>query len=426
MTRIKLEGEAFIAVSMYLLVFYLCLPISMIYLNSFLIYVIAFLSAICFIVGLILLNKCVHLICFLIIFAFTFLYWQITWSVQLGTFSYVYYCFASLSFIFGGMVLHSSYNNARLRHLFFYITIIFFVTAITSIIGLSVYPLAARELARGSTYDTSLDFTTYKNIYRTMNIASWSQIYGMLFGIPVSIMVWKKKRNLFFLAMCVSLLAAIVASQITFAVILAFVLIVGVFVSRDNNIKTLILIWILLITILILMLYLDYFLSFIVNISENMGFDFLTTKLDDLRVLLLDGNAIGDAASRGELYQRSIMTFSKNPLFGLLTIGKASLDNVGFHSEFLDLLATLGLVGLIVLILSVGGYLRFLKKINNNTRRDLLIIFIGFILLFILNPVLNSPQIFVGAFLYPLLASKYCFMIGENKEKKRKFIITVR
>ena len=48
--KIRLTGETFIALSVYLLGFYLCLPISMVFLNSVFIYIITFSAAFFFIV----------------------------------------------------------------------------------------------------------------------------------------------------------------------------------------------------------------------------------------------------------------------------------------------------------------------------------------------------------------------------------------
>lgn len=418
--RIRLKGEMLIAVSMFLLIFYLCIPISMVFLNSILIYLIVFFAGGFFVAGLVILKKRKYLISHLIIFIFMFFFWRITWSVQLDSVSYVCYCFVSLCFVFGGMILYTSENKALIRGLFLYLTMIYFITAVTSIIGLNVYPLAARELARGSTYDTSLDFTIYKNIYRRMNIASWSQIYGMMFAIPVSLMIWKRKGKPLYIVFCIALILSMIASQITFAVLLSMVLAVAVYISRKKSRKTIILSLALLITAAILLMNLEYFLTYTVELSKEAGLDFLTTKLNDMKILLLYRNAVGDASGRGALYQTSLDTFFRNPVFGLLIEGKATHDQIGFHSEFFDLLGTLGIMGLIVIITSLMGYYGFLRRIEKDIRRDLIIIFIGFIGLFVFNPVFNSPQIFAGAFLYPLLASKSYFHEEKERDKRKR------
>ena len=116
--RIRLKGEMLIAVSMFLLIFYLCIPISMVFLNSILIYLIVFFAGGFFVAGLVILKKRKYLISHLIIFIFMFFFWRITWSVQLDSVSYVCYCFVSLCFVFGGMILYTSENKALIRVLF--------------------------------------------------------------------------------------------------------------------------------------------------------------------------------------------------------------------------------------------------------------------------------------------------------------------
>ena len=417
--RIKINGEVLIIGSLYLLVFYLCLPFSMVVLNSILIRLLVIVSAALFVIGLIITNRLKQLIVFLVLFLFTLVYWIITWSVQLDSLSYVYYSFASLLFVFGGIILYQCEDETLLKHLFVFITIIFLITAITSIFGLRIYPRATRELARGSTYDTSLDFTEYKTIYRRMNIASWSQAYGMLFTIPASIMIWKNKRNPIFIIFPILTAVMLVAAQITFAVLLAVLLIVLILIIRKSNVKTVILLLFFAFIALVLLFNMEPLLTAAVNLSRKAGFSFLTTKLNDMKELLVNNNAIGDAAGRGMLYSTSLNTFLSNPVAGLVLDGKATTETIGFHSEFFDFIGSFGLTGLIVVLASFAGYYDFLRKVDHKYRKDLMIVFIGFIVLFILNPVFNSPQIFVGAFLYPILASRFCEMSKTDKHLKR-------
>ncbi|NBH32785.1 hypothetical protein D3Z58_04280 [Clostridiaceae bacterium] len=416
--KIKINGEGMIAAAMYLLVFYLCLPFSMILLNSMMIRLIMLISTCLLFGGMIVLKKEKQIFSLSILFLFMFLYWQITWRSQLDKISYVYYCFVSLAFVFGGMILYYGKNESLLRHLFLFITIIYFITALTSIAGLNVYPLAARELARGSTYDTSLDFTTYKEIYRKMNIVSWSQAYGMLFGIPVSLMIWKKKKKAFYIVLLAALFLMMIQSQITFAVLLAIVLIVASIMCSESKTKTIFITMFFSIIAIVVLMNLEEVLTMAVCLAEEAGFEFLTTKLNDMKILLVYRDAVGDASARGMLYQTSIETFLGNPFFGLMDSGRASLDQIGYHSELFDFVGTFGLFGLFVIFASFVGYFSFLKKTGLESRKDLGIIFVGFIGAFIFNPVFNSPQVFAGAFLYPLLACRYCSIRGREEQGK--------
>lgn len=415
--RISIIGDTLIIVSMYLLIIYLCLPVSMIYLNSMLIRMIILFSAFSFVTGMAIKNKLGSLIYLGGLFFVTTLFWVIAWKAKLDSIVYVYYCFASLTFIFGGMVLYSSNNDSTLKRLFIFLTAIYFFTSITTTCGLQKYPLAVRELGRGSTYDISLNYTERIAVYRSMNIASWSQIYGMIFAIPTSLFIWKMKKNLFFLVFSVALIIMVFFSQVTFAVLLAVTLAFGVIFCGKRGMKTIVMSLFLLILALCILVSMEEILSFMIQVSDAVGLNFLSIKLTDLKMLLVYGSAVGDASARGELYFQSLRTFMRSPIIGLLAGGKRGLDSIGYHSDFFDILGTFGLVGLIIMIISIGKYFGFLQRVKTDAKRDLEIIMVGFVALFVFNPVLNSPQIFVGAFLYPLLGAKYCQI--ESKSKKR-------
>ena len=414
------NGECFIAVSIVLLVFYLCLPISMAFMTSVAIRILVVLATASFLIGIIMLQRWRYLVVIIILFAFMFLYWRITWSIKLDGFYYVYYCFAGLVFVFSGLILYKSNNRDLINRLFIYITIVFVVTAVTSIIGLSIYPLAARELGRPTSYN-NMDASTYTTLYRTMNIAGWGQVYGLLFGIPATFMVWKNTKKPTFLVFCILLLIMLALSQLTYGVLLAVAFLI---ISLIINVKKKSMIVVLLavfIAVLVILANLNSILTYVVKLYDNAGLGFLSTKLSDFKTLIINQTAVGDASARVGLYSRSIHTFINNPLFGLIFYGKADPSLISFHSEFLDILGALGLVGLIIVAVSVFHYFRFLVTLKNNTTKMLVLILIGFIVLFIINPVFHSPQIFAGAFLYPLLASRYCCLKEENQLNYKQY-----
>lgn len=418
--RIKYDGVTFIAVALGLLFIYLCLPFSMVVLNSLLIKVLVITAAACFIMGLLLINRLEYVLSLILLFAFLFIYWKITWSIHVETLVYVYYCFTALAFVLGGIVLYLYADYTLLKKLFWFFTAVYFITAITTLIGLMLYPLAARELGRGSTYDGSNEFATHVETYRRLNIASWSQVYGMVFILPVALLIWKNKRECFFFVFGLVLFVMLMASQLTFAVLLATILTIALVFLKGKSTKAFIITSVAIIIGLAVLINLDAVLSIIIEFTEAMKLDFLSTKLNDLKVLLVYKDAVGDANSRAELYQVSLSTFMGSPLYGLLLSGKATLKTIGYHSEFFDVLGSFGLVGLLVTTIAFCGYGYFVNKHGHEFRRELRFIFIGFVALFVFNPVFGSPQIFAGAFLYPLLASRYMqlerFSWLKNKE----------
>ena len=419
----KITGERLIAASEALLILYQCLPITISLLNSFLIRGLVLVAAVLFISGLLLLNKWRYLFEFVSLFLLTLLFWNTVWRQTSDSSSYVYYCFASLSFAFGGAVIYQHARHYTVRRLFLLLTAVYLITAITSTIGLRIYPLAAREMARGSTYDTSLDFETYKTIYRRMNIAGWGQIYGMLFVIPCCLLLWKRKRNALYLILLAFVELAIVFSQITFAVILSVLFICAFYlIGRENSFKAVLIVFFAAIVFAVVLLNLNGVLTFAIDLSDKIGFSFLTDKLGDLRQLLVNNQVIGDASSRGELYAASLRSFTQSPLYGLIFDSNVTPDKIGRHSELFDLLGALGMIGAAGILYSVVSYIRFIWSTGKGCRKELLIIFFGFLALFMLNPVFNSPPIFVGAFLYPVLCVKMCLVKDTEPECIKKLL----
>ena len=88
---------------------------------------------------------------------------------------------------------------------------------------------------------------------------------------------------------------------------------------------------------------------------------------------------------------------------------------IGYHSELFDVIGSMGILGIILIITIAVSWLRFSSCITDSYKhRFLIVMFIVFCLIFILNPVFYSPQIWIGAFALPaMLVCKE----GELKEK---------
>lgn len=416
--ELRLNGERLIELSTELFVLYVCLPISMAFLNSYLIHAVFFVAAMSFLVGLLLENRWNNMVCFLALFFVAMLFWFAVWRSQTRSISYVYYCFASLSVVFGGIVIYESEDSSVSTRMFAFVTLVFVITALTTIRGLSVYPLASREIARGSTYENGLNFEEYKQIYRRMNIAGWSQIYGMVFFVPGLSILWKKSKSLVWILCAAVMLLTIVTSQITFAAILATALLIGVLVVDSDNKQMFFFLLSFFIAALLVVCNLEEILTWVVNTSKDMGFDYLSKKIYDLEQLLVFKHVTGDANARGEFYMNSLHSFINSPISGQLFNPNITDRDIGRHSDLLDIIGATGLIGLLSIIASISMYFRFLNRTGSVYKREWIIIFIGFLALFSINPILNSSPIFVGAFLYTPL----CIKVAEEGFSFEPFI----
>lgn len=406
--RIKINGEKLVALSEILLIPYLCLPITIYLLNSISIRALTFTAAILFILGMVMQKRWGYLVQFAGLFLIILLYLCIVRRNRPDLLSYIYYSFASLSFVFGGIVIFQSRELSMIRLLFVLLTVIFIVTAITTIIGLDTYPLAAREMAREYAYDASQNIEVNRTIYRRMNIAGWGQIYGMLFFVPSICILWKNTKKSYWIIAILLFLITIIISQITFAVILSLAFLLGVLTIGNNNAKTIIFLIFMFIAAIVVLLNSESILTWVVNVSNDFEFDFLRDKLNDLKQLLLYKQVVGDASGRKDVYMASIDSYLKSPVVGRLFNPNLKQGDIGGHSELLDVIGVTGLIGIISICISFAKYFKFLQKINPVYRREMIIVFLGFIVLFAINPVFNSPPVFIGAFLYPLLCIKIC------------------
>ena len=273
----------------------------------------------------------------------------------------------------------------------------------TTIIGLTQYPLAVRELGRGESY-TGMDI---RLLYRTHNIASWSQLYGMVFILGGFVYYFKELKNkILFIAIVVTELC-ILRSQITFGILLSIATVVLVIIN-DKSKKYYLFSFCGLILSVIFLFNLDVILECFINLSDLMEMQMLTPKLRDLYNILILGVATGDATARFDLYTMSLSSFDKFP-FGLFLYRNISARNyIGYHSDLFDVIGTLGLLGLILILTGFFSYIYMLRRVSDKYKqRFVLIMFIMFCIIFILNPVFYSPQIWIGAFTLPaILISK--------------------
>lgn len=403
--RIRITGEALIYWSVILFSVYFCIPIAINLLNSLGIRVITFIAAGLFVAGMVLCREWKRLLYFGFLFFFAFLFWMLVWSKGMGA-PYLLDAYAALSFVFGGMVLYERGDRKRLKLLLYYIAILYAVTALTTIIGLQKYPLATRELGRATPYDLSQDFGVLKTTYHRMNIAGWSQVYGMCYAVPLFLMIWKRTKNILFFILAILIGLMIIYSQLTFGVLLTIALFAGVLITINRK-KTIIL-WcgILVCLLIIVLLNVEVLLNWAVGLSADFGFTMLTNKLGDLQQLIVNKEALGDAGARFSVYGASFTSFVESPFAGLILNKNANPYSIGGHSDFFDILAALGISGLVIMFSSFFSYFKYLCRIGGKCKKDLLVILLGFIGLFVFNPVLHSPQVFLSTFVLPLAAYK--------------------
>ena len=281
------------------------------------------------------------------------------------------------------------------------VTLVMTITAITTIIGLMKYPLAARELGRSVGYTRTVgNFEQIKWEYRLNNIAGWSQIYGMVYLIPICILLFRSRRKMGYLIPAVICGICIIFSQITFAFILAIVLVFLFSIDFRNSRNSIITLTIVAALIILAYINKDLILRTLIDWTSNGNLEFLSRKLNEL-YLVTQNNITGDAELRFSLYQNSLNVFFEYPVFGYFATGQNTQDVFCYHSDFFDFLGFYGATGIIILAAIVIAYLRYILRFKN--KYVYVTYLITVLILFVLNPIWYSPQIFIGSVMEPFL-----------------------
>ena len=157
------------------------------------------------------------------------------------------------------------------------------------------------------------------------------------------------------------------------------------------------------------------FIPIIEFIIQNLESERLAERMEDLIDLKQSGGNTsqldeGSLAMRLLLAQTSLNTWLANPLNFLIGIGDHTQSfggdliksGVGGHSEFIDVAARYGVVGIIVFVNIVKDYYKMLKRLaySRDVQKYVIIIFVIFILTGVFN---NVYQPLMLLFLYIVL-----------------------
>ena len=276
------------------------------------------------------------------------------------------------------------------------------VTAISTTVGLYIYPDAARFLAT--------EFETTNEFYITlewMNMGGYDSVYTMVLLYPLVIYAFKQKKIHLVTAVVgtLILLVFILRSQYTIALLL-FIVTTGLFFTKkDLTAKR---VWIMLAAAVVLILaFWAVFSSLIEILAKNVE----SKEISD-RLFALAGGVDGLSNSddkRWELYMRSFATMFRYPIIG----GYWFEGMTSGHSFILDVIANWGALGAIALFLIYRELYNMFYKPYRFERGFgyILWIFLQTIFLSVLN---NGAWISVLALFVPVLL---CFIDNKREIK---------
>lgn len=237
--------------------------------------------------------------------------------------------------------------------------IMFFITAITSILGVIANPQAAR-LITYSGNDVEEDIAI-----RLLNIGGLAFFQGLVITVPIWLsFISQQKYRIFSIAMLVFIFVGLLHASFTISIILFFVaILLGYMANKASATKIFVSVCILVLVFVV------PWEQVLIYFAERTNNGRIHDRLLSLANTLASGAAEGDLKSRVELYGASLDTFLRHP-FG---VGPEYTyvdyqNGIGYHSQILDDMARYGIFALAFYVAFFAGYYKLVRaqwsKIN--------------------------------------------------------------
>lgn len=393
LTRIKakidLSNLLYYSIALYICT--LCLPFLAANVTIFNTLVI--LSTVLFVVGIIVNGRIVRytMVLIILIFVFDFFIFKTQWSVYTTLSNKLLLLYEFWFPVIIGIELFSNriYNQQKIYRLLILFLIVYSITCVTTIIGNINYDIPSRWLA---TTKLNSDMS-YK--YRSENIGGFGFCYLTLFVSILIIDMYKRNGNrILLIPLFCSYLCALF-SQYFILIFLVVIMNIFICLEKMSNKKRIIFIVLTIICIVLLFLFLDSIFLWLISVTKDQ--EALQRRIQELYYSIsldLHNNMYNssDIMMRQEVYGQSWDLFTSNPL-----IGGWYNSNIGRHSEIIDLLGSMGIVGLTLLSLIAfsiwKGLKLFYMRLQAKSQKTIIISYITVIILATFNPILSSREI---------------------------------
>ena len=250
-----------------------------------------------------------------------------------------------------GILLMKESGPKVVRFLAVVVAIATLITIVTTIIGSIVYSDAARYLATADSDSPLL------RMYNYVNLGGYDFVYICVLLYPLVIFAYKQKRLHLILAIIASalVLALTLNAGYTTALLLWLATTAMFFLPPKLDKRGVLIL--LILTILAIVLFFTSFSPAIKGLAKLIKNEDISYRLN-----ALSGGSEGIRASEDDrisLYEMSLTSFIKSPLFGNALRGRGAS---GGHSFILDFAAQYGLIGIILLIVMYRViFVRFYK-----------------------------------------------------------------
>lgn len=254
---------------------------------------------------------------------------------------------------FAYFIITNDYKNLII--IIRFLLVFIFITAITSIIGLTFFPDAARGLAGPLAQNQEFELI---RLYQRIGIAGYDFYYGLAFSMPVFIFLVKKHwdekiKRYILLLFILTILYAIIKSQLTTSFLFSL-LAIAFSVFGGKSIKKSFL-YLIITLIIIIFIPTQFYADTIRSISTIVPGETLQGRLKDLSITIenLDQDIKQQethVSKRAERIPYLLNNFKQSPIIG----GGKSTG----HNFWLDRLSLFGIIGFIPWIILLNSIIK--------------------------------------------------------------------
>lgn len=297
------------------------------------------------------------------------------------------------------------YNHDNLKMILEAFLFIYSITCITTIIGNMNYDIPSRWLATADIEKT----LAYK--YRNENIGGFGFCYLSLFVTPLLIYLYKQtKKKIIVIPLALSYICAFCSQYFILILILAIITVMVFFNEMNSGKKTVFIIGIV-VFFLFVVINIDTIFKCLISATQNQ--EVLQRRIQDIYYIIKKDSTFtfSDVHLRQEVYRKSLRLFLDNPLTG----GWFN-SNIGGHSEILDLIGSMGLLGILLLLAILWiikrGIATYYFKLNAKNKEIIKLMLITMLMLAFVNPILSSREIGMCFFIVLLFIDKMEYHIA--------------
>ncbi len=314
----------------------------------------------------------------------------------------IYQMYSLIYALFFGLAFRLLSDKTK-RKLLFYFYIILTVTVLPSFVYVFIFKDAIRDEAP---FYGIIDFQYIYSVIPLVGITIIILICGKL----------NKQLRLVMLLMVLTNTAIILVSNFATAMMfICFTVLLGLLIAKKVKLKK------LLIAAIILLLAVILFRNLIAEIffaleRSNIFSVVMKHRLHDIGSIFSGEDFGWSFIARFNLMNYSWQAFLKNPIFG---VSFDSANILGFHDTWFTLLGYSGIVGLVLVIITVALYLRLVTKQMENKyyAKSYLLMLSVVLLLSFFNPILSKSILMIALGIMPALS---CYFEPDTKIEKSK------